>query len=303
MAHILPKKSIHPVFLPPKCFIDMFGKPNAYFDMNPSMYIDSDGTVKILVRRIDYRKFHDKQFTMYNPYSNSHYSLMTGRLVSNQPLNLDSFSIEEMVYEYNRPTYNTYWKGLEDIRFISVSSILACIPECNPKGNPSIFRATLQDNHFHSFIDCHPNHTEKNWMPYNDNDNDKGNNFVIYSLSPFKIKSIETDDLRQIDIPEQYKHSLEGYNGSTNGIHYKEGYILFLAHINKEKTYHRFILFHPSLSNVVVSVPFVFFNNSYIEFPISICEFENRYFISLGINDDKAFILEITSADIEQTFR
>ena len=297
---ILPKENIYPILLPPKYFIDIFQKQNAFFNMNPSMYIERDGSVKILVRRIDYRKFQNKQFTMYNQYSNSHYSLMSGKILPGKKLDLDSFLVEDIQYDYGLPIYNTYWKGLEDIRFISSSRLLACIPECNPNGNPSIFQATLEGNKIHSVSSCSPNTIEKNWMPFSI---EHIKNLVIYSLSPFQIKSVEENDLQEIPLPESTRKDLEGYNGSTNGIYYKEGYYLFLIHANKERTYHRWLLFHRLLPHVVVSKPFTFFNHSYIEFPISLCEFENRCFVSLGINDDSAYILEISYSVIESTFQ
>jgi hypothetical protein len=152
----------------------------------------------------------------------------------------------------------TLLKNLEEYRrsmiqkyLITDSSILTTIPECNPTGQPCIFRATL-DNKIHSHTICSPNIIEKNWMPYVDHE---GNHKVIYSLFPFVIKSIDNDDRQVLLIKTSL---LEGYHGSTNGIVYEDGR-LFLIHINNEKTYHRWMLFNPSQQTIKLSEPFVFF--------------------------------------------
>jgi len=156
-------KSIFPLILPQQCFNDFFNRTNAFIDMNPSMYIDSEGNVTILVRSINYRKFFDKNFTMYERQSNSIYKIMRGHINDLYDLSCDSIIVEN-----NLPTYPTYWLGLEDIRFINSTSLLVTIPSCNKNGNPSIFKAELTNNKIHLFCECYPNHIEKNWMPFYD---------------------------------------------------------------------------------------------------------------------------------------
>jgi hypothetical protein len=55
-------------------------------------------------------------------------------------------------------------------------------------------------------------------------------------------------------------------------------------------------------SQIDLSKEFVFFAHSYIEFPTNLCLFNNRIFISLGINDIKAFIIEISINELEIFF-
>jgi hypothetical protein len=300
MARLLYKKHIYPIIVPIKMYLDKHNEYNSFFDMNPSMHIDSNGNMKLLLRSVNYRKFYNKVFTMYENYSNSLYVLLSGKINNNDLLNLDDFDIQNISYNYLLPTYPTYWKGIEDIRFINSGSILAIIPECNENGNPSIFRANLDNNIIHSFISCKPNIIEKNWMPYID---EKGNEMVIYSLNPFKIKHIETEDLREIIFPGEIMNQLENYHGSTNGIQYNSTEtILFLIHKNAEKTYHRWLLFNYKTNEITLSKEFHFFKHSYIEFPVSLSIYNGRVFISLGINDDKAFIVETTEESIKQCF-
>jgi hypothetical protein len=294
---IIDKKYIHPIIVPPSCFRDNFGKINALFSMNPSLFITKYGDVYILIRNINYRKFQDKQFTIYGNGSTSTYFLLKGNIDENKPLDLDSFIYMDININYNKNTYSTYWRGVEDIRFISEDTLLAIIPELNVNGNPSIFKATFNpiSSEINSFIECYPNYTEKNWMPYTDDNNKEK---VIYSLHPFKIKSIEEDDLTEICILDD----LKTYHGSSNGILYKGNYRLFLIHSNKEKVYSAFILFDPTINDIILSKPFLFFKYSYIEFTCSLSIYNDRIFVSLGVNDSSAYIIELERRAIDDLF-
>jgi hypothetical protein len=201
--------------------------------------------------------------------------------------------IENITYNYFMPTYPTYWKGLEDIRFVNSKSLLVTIPECNENGNPSIFRAILDENYIHSFTECKPNIIEKNWMPYIDVN---GNEMVVYSLNPFKIKEIEKEIFTELSLPKHILCELENYHGSTNGIKYDDTQqlVLFLIHRNDIKTSHRWMLLNCKTNEITLSKEFCFFRHSYIEFPVSLAFLNERIFISMGVNDDKAFIVETT---------
>lgn len=314
---LLYKTHVYPIIIPLKMFIDKHNESNSFYNMNPSIQIDCNGNVNILVRSVNYRKFYNKIFTMYENYSKSIYTLLSGKINDNELLNLDTFEVKDVFYDYFIPTYPTYWKGIEDIRFINKNSILAIIPECNESGNPCIFRATLENNTIHSFTTCKPNIIEKNWMPYTD---EKGNEMVIYSLNPFKLKKIEEEIFTDIIFSEEITSQLENYHGSTNGVYftplknemvspiisipdYKSNeYILFLIHKNSDKSYHRWLLFNCKTNEIILSKEFFFFKYSYIEFPVSLAIFNERIFISLGVNDDRAFIVETTKESIESTF-
>lgn len=298
--NIIPKHNIHPIIIPISYFKDMYGHHNSFYEMNPSIHIDEEGNTTILVRNIDYRVFGDQIFTIYNSPTNSIYVKLNGKIQKNEKLDLDNFNLEKIEYNYDLPTYPTFWKGMEDIRFISESEILVTIPECNQEGNPSIFKASILQNKIHSFKECFPNKKEKNWMPFTNN-NVFGRQKVIYSLNPFLIKSIEEDDFEKWDIEESLLNQLKDYHGSTNGIFYKNNY-WFLIHVKKERIYHKWLKIDYENRQIDVSKEFVFFAHSYIEFPTNLCLFNNRIFISLGVNDIKAFIIEILINELEIFF-
>lgn len=295
---IFPKKDIIPIMVPQICFHDKYNNINSYVEMNPSINIDETGKVTILVRCVNYKKYKELKFTLYGEISNSIFYIITGNLNKTNKLDIEPFDYNILNCQYNLPIYSTLWKGLEDIRFIDDKNILVIVPELNTSGNPSIFKAEINNNTIVNFTSCKPDYIEKNWMPYFDNTSCK----VIYSLQPFLIKSIETDNFEEIELSDVNKENLKDYHGSTNGIVLNNNERLFLIHINKEITYHRWLLFNIETKDILLSEEFIFFKNSYIEFPCSLTKYNDRFFISIGINDSKAFVIETNYTDILSTF-
>ena len=299
---LFPYIGCTPLLTQQKRFQDRFGHSNAYLEMNPSLYISDCGNITILVRRINYRKFQDKQFILYENQSNSAYIILRGKLGDKHKpfFSENEYTSNELTCEWeaNYPSYPTYWIGMEDIRFCNETDVLVTVPEKNSSGNPCIFHGTLKDSTIRSFVRCEPSNVEKNWMPYTELN---GTTSVVYSVSPFQIKSVLENTI--VTIPTPFEKVLETYHGSTNGIVYYEFWRLFLIHVNKERTYHRWLLYHPVKHDIRVSEPFVFFKDSYIEFPCSLCEHNGRVFISLGVNDDKAYVLEVEKKDINTSLQ
>ena len=295
---IFEKKSIIPIIVPQTCFIDKYNNINSYVEMNPSINIEENGDVTILVRCVNYKKFKEKQFTMFNDYSNSIYYICNGKIIDGK-IDVDTFEFKLVEYHYGTQIYPTYWKGIEDIRFIDKNNILVTVPELNISGNPSIFKANLNGSTITNFTSCNPNIIEKNWMPYYDNETHR----VIYSLDPFFIKSIEDSNFEEVELSETNKSILkEGYHGSTNGISMNKYDRLFLIHVNKDISIHRWLLFNIITKEIKLSYEFTFFKNSYIEFTCSLTKYKEQIFISIGVNDDKAFIIETCYKDIMATF-
>lgn len=296
--NIIRKNNIYPIIIPNIYFKDIYNQHNSFFEMNPSLHIDTNGNAIILIRNIDYRIFGDNKFTIYNHPTNSIYMVMNGVIKRNEKLDIDNFTLDKIDYNYNLPTYPTYWKGMEDIRFIDDKNILVTIPECNTGGNPCIFKAIITNNVIHTFKMCNPNTIEKNWMPFIYSD---GNYKVIYSLNPFIIKSIEEEVYDKWELCDYTLDELKGYHGSTNGISYM-GFIWFLIHVKKDRIYHKWIKLDLLNKQIHVSKEFVFFKYSHVEFPTNICLYDDRIFISLGVNDIKAFIVEITLDELNVNF-
>ena len=290
-----PVHNCSPVLTPQTQFQDRFGHPNAYFDMNPSLTISSSGEFTILVRRINYRKFQDRQFILYEPKSISSYTVLRGTISkTGSVFSSTSMTDSPLTVQWTIPSHPTYWLGIEDVRFCDSSTVLFAAPEKNPSGNPCIFRGTLEGSTIHSIVRCEPSSIEKNWMPFEVN----GIQSVVYSVYPFQIKDITSDTKQTIATYE----SLQEYHGSTNGIVYNTVWRLFLIHRNKERTIHRWLLYNPISHEIRYSEPFVFFQYSYIEFPCSLCEYNGLLYVSLGVNDDKAYVLTIEKSAVESSF-
>ena len=254
--------------------------------MNPSIHIEGNSVI-ILVRTVNYSKYKNNNFTVFEPLSNSIYYVLKGSLTNGK---LQVGTPSKLEVNYNIPIYPSYWKGLEDIRFITATDVLATIPEGNLGGNPCIFRGKLIGNTITEFTKCEPSSVEKNWMPYSTEK-------VIYSLYPFVIKSIDSNDLQTLPIKDE---RLNGFHGSSNGIEYGEN-TLFLIHKNSERVYHRWLVFNYKDNTIQLSEPFVFFHASYIEFTCSLASYGSSILVSLGVNDNKAFIVEVDKGAVETT--
>lgn len=307
MLTIFPIYCTHPLICPQKRFTDMYGHKNAYFETNPSMHISEEGDVTVLIRRVNYRKFHDRSFVIFTHKPDSSYVIARGSLAADEesPFDVNQLTYESLTVDYNLPTYPSYWTGVEDIRFINGESVLTTVPELDYRGQPTIFRATLEKSRLHTFLQCSPSETtEKNWMPFHEEER----NYVIYQIYPFKIKSvinptfyIPTQDSPPIEIED-----LRGYHGSTNGIPFtavgfgEQSGTLFLIHKNvDDHVEHRWIFINMKTGLFMYSAPFRWFKHAYIEFPCSLCIWKTRVFVSLGVNDDKAYILELRTEDIQ----
>ena len=284
---IFYKRKTTPIMVPDIYFTDIYNQNNRYSEMNPSMYIDENGNVTILVRCVNYKKIKPPNFTLYESTSKSKYYLLRGKINED----IENYHYKPLNINYGLPTYRSYWEGIEDVRFIDDEHILTVVPELNETGNPTIFKAHIKDNIVSQFEVCYPNITEKNWMPFEDK--------VIYSLNPFIIKSVQQDDKKEILLSEENKLLLKGYHGSTNGINVN-GETLFLIHINKERVIHRWLLYKNG--EIRLSKEFTFFKHSRIEFACSLCKYKDQIFVSLGVNDEKAYIIETSLVDIINTF-
>ena len=60
---------IHPIILPQRIIMDNYNNPNAYVELNPAIFINSDGKVIILVRHVNYRKFNNNSYQLFGPKS------------------------------------------------------------------------------------------------------------------------------------------------------------------------------------------------------------------------------------------
>jgi hypothetical protein len=303
----------YPIICPQIVFKDRFGNHNAFTEINPAIWFDeSTQTWTVLVRGINYKKLSNSSFTLYHSPAHSLYWIAEGK-------DLNSLEFRELKFEYgNLKWYSSYWNGVEDIRFLDKDIIIACVPQLNPGGGPALFKAKInrQTQHdfaiLHSFQSLEPHERpEKNWLPF------PGGHVVLYSCSPLILKPLETDVKQEVPCSPEVKEALQGYHGSTNGVlirvknsnNHPEDFIssetkplvkvgdswVFLVHKNNEnkRTVHRWLWISDDYLNIRVSDPFTFFKHSYIEFPCGLVYKDNSFYVSLGVNDDKGYILQV----------
>lgn len=302
--NIIDKESIFPILIPTDLYIDRYGNYNGFVEMNPSMYILDDGSFIILIRTVDCLKYKDGTFTIYGNksvtdstfISTSLYSIIRGK-IDKDKFNLDNYEIDKLIIKYNIEQTPSAWCGIEDIRFVNNNTILACIPEVN-NGWPCICEGVLTDNILSINVKCNPYLSEKNWMPYITS---AEKSKVIYSISPFVIKSIMEDDREEIILSYQASNELKGWRGSSNSIDLFGGN-LFLIHKKEDRFYNRWLLFNQKTKQILYSKPFVFFRDTYIEFVCSLSIYKDKIYIGLGVNDNKAYIIQINKDEIMKLF-
>ena len=277
-------RNTFPLFCPQILYKDRFGgNLQPFLEMNPAIYFDDTTNVwTVLVRGVNYRKYHNNVFTCFVNPLHSIYWIGQGS-------SLDNLTWQELKYEYGgMPLYGSHWNGVEDIRFVNKDTVLCCVPQLHPKGQPSIFQAKIdyKRNILTYFTPSLPNErTEKNWMPFN-------GNRVIYSVCPLIMKDIQTQAKEEIPLTPEQQSTLGGYHGSTNGVQYEGGW-LFLIHKNQtNKVIHRWLLIEKD-QTIRISPSFSFFKDSYIEFPCGLVYKNNTLYVSLGVNDCQAFVLEL----------
>ena len=270
-----------PLFCPPLKFINMYGQNDCYSPTNPALWISDTGAYVLLVRAVNYRKFHDYTFTLSEPTSNSVYMVQRGEDV----YTLLQDTAERVHVDYGAAVHRTYWRGPEDIRFLTPPSVLATVPELTPGGHPSVFRARLVGTTLSQFEPLEPNTTpQKNWMPY-------GSGWV-YSVHPWVV---HTPTPRTLPFDTQ---CLAGYHGSTNGV-LVDGWWWFIIHDKKD---HRWLRLRADEGAADVSEPFAFFRNTYIEFCCSVSYYRGDLWIALGCNDAHAYVVRIPLPILKLTF-
>ena len=282
-----------PLICPQIVFKDRFGHPNAFVEMNPAIWFDEATQVwTVLVRGVNYRKYSNSSFTLYHSPAHSLYWIAEGK-------DLTTLEFRELKFEYGTSIrYASYWNGVEDIRFLDYNTVIACIPQLNPDGGPALFKAKINRERsvLESYQALQPHENpEKNWLPFLGGPSGK-DNIVLYKCSPLTLKPLETDFKQEVPCSLDVQEALKGYHGSTNGV--KVGYDwLFLIHKNnvEGRTVHRWLWISQDYLNIRVSDPFTFFNHSYIEFPCGLVYKDDTLYVSLGVNDDKAYILQVTT--------
>ena len=280
---------IWPLLCPQIPFKDRYGNYSPFLEMNPAAIYDE--TIQewiVIVRGVNYRKLINKSFTLYHHPAHSVYWIAHGP-------DLDKLVFTELKYSYgNLPQYPSYWNGIEDARFVDPKTIIVTVPQLSEGGKPTMFKCDLIDlARLENFRRLEPSSKpEKNWMPFS-------NNKVVYDVCPFVVKDLYTAEAQLFQLPPDTEELLKGYHGSTNGIQWQlPNQYLFLIHKMEDKMVNRWIVLNLDTKEIKVSNPFCFFHHSYIEFPCSLTYHKNKLIVGMGVNDDKAFLVEVDQANM-----
>ena len=280
---------IWPLLCPQIPFKDRYGNYSPFLEMNPAAIYDE--TIQewiVIVRGVNYRKLINKSFTLYHHPAHSVYWIAHGP-------DLDKLVFTELKYSYgNLPQYPSYWNGIEDARFVDPKTIIVTVPQLSEGGKPTRFKCDLIDlARLENFRRLEPSSKpEKNWMPFS-------NNKVVYDVCPFVVKDLYTAEAQLFQLPPDTEELLKGYHGSTNGIQWQlPNQYLFLIHKMEDKMVNRWIVLNLDTKEIKVSNPFCFFHHSYIEFPCSLTYHKNKLIVGMGVNDDKAFLVEVDQANM-----
>lgn len=292
MTSVIDVRAWWPLILPQVLFRDKRGEPDAFIETNPALHIEPDGSFILLVRLINYRKFFDRSYKVGSATSLSLYHICHGRMSADGVPLIEKRSMLKVANRF--PKYATVWFGYEDIRFLNSKQIIITYPELNPNGNARLVLADLSGCQATITTLLEPSRIEKNWMPFRAGATD----FVIYSVTPLAIKRLCVNDVTVVSSAADTL--LAGYHGSSNGVPLDDGAFLFLIHVFRDRTTHRWLRFDPARRRYGISDEFVFLADSYIEFTCSLCVWNGACYVGLGVNDDKAFITRVDMPNTEK---
>ena len=274
-----------PLFVPQQLFTDRQGEVNAFLETNPAAFIDDDGRMTVLVRLVNYRKFHTRAFKMGGAFSESRYVVWRGSLQGHRFV--PDGDAEAVAWDSaDAPRAFSVWRGIEDARFLGAADrIMATAPELNVAGGgaPRLITATLVGSTARLETLLEPSVVEKNWLPFFV----EGRAYGVYSVEPFVVKRLADATMATLGRCA----ALRDYHGSSNGVPWEGGH-LFLIHRSFKE--HRWLYFGPSY--YAYSEPFVFLPHSYIEFPCSLSLLPSGgLLVGLGVNDAAAFLVVVNS--------
>lgn len=262
------------IVVPQRFYTDRHGNPNAYRDHSCSLNINDEGQFTCLIRQVNCQSYVNHTYHVGESKQQSRYIA----LINNQV-----YAVEYNWGEFEE--YATYWKGMEDVRFIDEQQILVVVPERNEGGMPCQFLAQLEFNEYYFTIrlisKLYPCSMEKHWLPFGDQ--------VIYSLNPLIIKSIDQDDREELEMSTELVNKLTDYSGGTNGVLLNMEYV-FLIHKHEGKSEHRWMKMNVYDLSIKLSEPFFFYQHAYYEYACSLSVYENKLYIALSVNGDKVMI-------------
>lgn len=202
----------------------------------------------------------------------------------------------EVVDQSGAVTYPTHILGLEDLRLFSEKYFFCTSLEHNQHRAPRMCFGEININSGKisriiplSIPDGNPTHTEKNWLPFIQNDEI----YFVYSFNPFTLYKLDKETgvsvlVKRLSIP----HNMDGMRGSASPIPYKNGWLFTLHQVvfgSPRKYFHRLGWMDNNFNQLKVSKVF-YINYPTIEYNLSICHSDHGLLFPYSLQDNSSTI-------------
>lgn len=285
--------------------------------MNPSIFIDNDGTILCNVRHVNYTLFHSEGKKFHHFYGPLQYihpendcTLTTTNYLCHLDKNLNIVRTDKIdTSELDVPPI---WEfvGMEDVRLFKwddklYGSGVRRDTTTNGVGRMELSEYKITDNsvkEISRFRIPAPgqdnSYCEKNWMPILD----KPYHYIKWS-NPTEVVKVDPINKTCITVHLEENRTIPGlcdFRGGSQVISWN-GYYLAIIHevrlFNSElgrkdgKYYHRFVLWDNDFNIVTFSELFDFMEGD-IEFSCGLALLNGEFLVSFGFQDNAAFILK-----------
>lgn len=308
-------ESVRFVDLSPELPLLPTSKTQKYNPINPSVLVESDGTLTVLVRGVNFTSDQGKNYrSMDNDGKVRTFNLITKL---DNDFKIDESSSHEMYDNFERKLYPAWVLGLEDCRLFR-----------NDK-DETFFTATScqTDNHHAKLVICKTtkllteitnlarlkppdeHRVEKNWLPFFDSSSSKY--LAIYGYNPVSIRQIDTNTgLNWEIISNKSPFNFNTFRGSGGPINFNyrgdDGKLVVIHEVsfgydNKRTYIHRFVWLDKAYNIKAISRSFYFLKIG-IEFcsslAIKVADDRKTIIAGFGKNDEEAYLCLIDYDDV-----
>jgi predicted GH43/DUF377 family glycosyl hydrolase len=293
--------------------------------MNPSIMVDNDEKIKVILRHVNYTFYHSEKklfqhqwgpLTYVHPENDMHLRTINYYL----EINSDNFTINRY-FKVDTTKFDTYepiWDfvGLEDARIIRWDDKLYITGvrrdvATDGQGRMEISEIEVEESGVKevSRLRIPPprdltTYCEKNWMPIVD----KPWHYVkwcnpteIVRVDPIKKTSYTAFTGNQFNAPNDFR-------GGSQVIAYKSFYIAFIHQVDlfqsdvgrKDGKYrHRLVIWDKDWNIVKYTKEFSILDGD-VEFVTGLARYKNDFLLTFGFQDNAAFILKMPEAIMEE---
>lgn len=263
--------------------------PYGYHHSSTSIIPKNSGYM-MCVRSVNYIIRDDGGYDMYDPQN----IVRTTNYLVETDSELHHVTEKKLIDVSDNKKFDVNIVGMEDIRLFGENYLLAVYPQINPERVPQMCLGQYDsDGSVTKIVPLKVTENlqcEKNWLPFIKD----GKIYVIYSVGPLRIYTIDPDDgtMNLIKDDTNIDVNMDEFRGSAPPIPYKDGYLFTIHqvyHSNPRKYFHRFMWMDKDFNNIKYSKLF-FFQNIEIEFNLSICHHGDGLLMPYSFRDSSSSI-------------